>query len=440
MRTSNQKVINDQEKFSVLYPDYLRILNKLIENYPISDGCRFEELVNFKTNKLSPKHGWYIYKQGYGEMLVKNIIENEKPTQSQYVLDPFCGVGTTNLAAQAMGYQSIGFDINPLAILATQVKTHYFSEDEINEIDQRIKEFVLPNKPFDGNFGKVIETSFEPEILDVLLKIREYVENIQTEYVGKFFRLALVCIIDDCSIKVKDGNGLKFRKNYKRISDLLGHYLNKVVGMRRDIDIANYSSHCRTIFGSMMDASTFAQISDEKVGLCVFSPPYANCFDYCEVYKLELWIGGFVKNYEDFERYRSLAMRSHVNSKFDHRIENNNVDVDVIAELVSAFNIWNKNIPDMLRGYFDDMEKLLKNILNVLSTDAKCFIVVANSGYKGILVPTDLLIADIAKKMGFKVNAIYKARKIRSSSQQMKVLNDDYDKLMRESVIEIQKA
>lgn len=440
MRTSNQKVINDQNKFDNLYPGYLKVLNALISAYPVCDGSHFEDLVNFKTNILSPKHGWYIYKQGYGEMLVKSIIEREAPSKKMPILDPFCGVGTTNLAAQAMGYNSIGFDINPLAILATQVKTHYFTDREIDEIDKRLESFVLQEKGFEGDFGKVIETSFEPEVLSILLRIRQYIEEIETEYVEKFFRLALVCIIDDCSVKVKDGNGLKFRKNYKRIPNLLEHYLSKVRGMRKDIDIANYQSCCRTIFGSMMDSSTFCQISNEKIGLCIFSPPYANCFDYCEVYKLELWIGGFVKNYEDFELYRSLAMRSHVNSKFDHRITNQNSDVNLVAELISAFNIWNKNIPDMLRGYFDDMEKLLKNIFQVLSKDAKCFIVVANSGYKGILVPTDLLIADIAKKMGFKVNSIYKARKIRSSSQQMKVLNDDYDQLMRESVIELQKA
>lgn len=90
------------------------------------------------------------------------------------------------------------------------------------------------------------------------------------------------------------------------------------------------------------------------------------------------------------------------------------------------------------RGYFDDMQKLLNNIKKVLLPGAKCFIVVANSGYKGILVPTDMLIADEAAKIGFKVNAIHKARKIRSSSQQMQALHGDYDQLMRESVIEIE--
>ena len=156
------------------------------------------------------------------------------------------------------------------------------------------------------------------------------------------------------------------------------------------------------------------------------------------VYKLEFWIGGFVKSYDDFERFRSIALRSHVNSKFSHEFSNSNKDVDTIASLISSFNIWNKNIPDMIRGYFDDMESMIKNLSKILVNKAKCYIVVANSGYKGILVPTDLLLAEIAEKYGYKVCNIYHARKIRSSSQQMHILNTNYNNLMRESVIELQ--
>ena len=70
---------------------------------------------------------------------------------------------------------------------------------------------------------------------------------------------------------------------------------------------------------------------------------------------------------------------------------------------------------------------------------AKCFIVVANSGYKGILVPTDLLLSDIAANNGFKSVKIIYARKIRASSQQMKELHDDYKNLMRESIVVLEK-
>ena len=93
----------------------------------------------------------------------------------------------------------------------------------------------------------------------------------------------------------------------------------------------------------------------------------------------------------------------------------------------------------MLKGYFDDIQKLLENVRGVLKTKSLCYVVVANSAYKGIIVPTDLLIADIAQSNGYKVKRIIEARKIRSSSQQMMGFGEKYNCLMRESIIELQK-
>ncbi len=439
MRTSNQKIIINQRLFDDLYPEYLLIIERLAGRYPATIDESYEKLVNFRENKGVPRHQWYDYKHGFAEQLITDIIRRENPDRESYVLDPFCGVGTTNLAAQALGYRSIGFDINPMAILAAEAKTHKYSDEEVEEIETRIRNFALPQNFEDIDGGKAFRTAFTPEVMTELLRIKAYVDGIAGTYVGKLFRLAMISVIDECSLKVKDGNGLKFKKNYKPLPSVSACFLAKVESMLEDIRRMNLEPEAECIFGSMLDPATFGMVGGRNIGLCIFSPPYANCFDYCEVYKLELWIGGFVKYYEDFERYRSLAMRSHVNSKFDHHVKNENSDVDTIAEIVSAFNIWNKNIPDMLRGYFDDMHVLLGNLREILEDNAKCYIVVANSGYKGILVPTDLLIADIASRLGYKVNNITFARKIRSSSQQMRILNEGYDNLMRESIIELQK-
>lgn len=74
MRASNQKIIKEQEKFETLYPRYKALLDTLIDNFKVSDGSIYEQLVNFKTNKTTPKHSWYDYKQGYSEQLVRHIL------------------------------------------------------------------------------------------------------------------------------------------------------------------------------------------------------------------------------------------------------------------------------------------------------------------------------------------------------------------------------
>lgn len=438
-RVSDKKIIKDNIKFKKLFPAYVHMIDELVEKFNITDGSSFTTLVNFKNNKKIPKHNWYDYKQGYAEDLVKQIIETEKPDKNHYILDPFCGVGTSNVVAQSLGYKSIGFDINPVAYLAASVKTHYYYEAEQREILRQIINFKPSGLSALIDTPKVIASSFNNSSLEKLYQIKYFWENIENLHVQQFFQLAFLSIIEDCSIRTKDGNGIKLNLKKKQIPDIFEYYLTKCKSMLADIQLSNFKEESVLINGSMILDKYFNIINGKKVGLCVFSPPYANCFDYCEVYKLEFWLGGFVKKYEDFAKYRSIAMRSHVNSKFDHKIKNSMYEVDLIANVISTFNIWNKNIPDMLRGYFDDMFELLKNIKSILVRDAKCFIVVANSGYKGILVPTDLIIAEIAARLGFKVNHIFYARKIRSSSQQMKELNLDYDNLMRESIIELQK-
>ena len=81
---------------------------------------------------------------------------------------------------------------------------------------------------------------------------------------------------------------------------------------------------------------------------------------------------------KDFERYRSKAFRSHVNSKFNQKIKYEDDDINIIANLISSFNIWNKNIPAMIRCYFDDTRILLNKIFNMLKSKSSCFIIVAN--------------------------------------------------------------
>jgi DNA modification methylase len=438
-RTSESREIINPEKYKLLAPRYLNLLNELTTKNKVITDESFSDLVNFKSNKDIPRHNWFEYKQGYGEDLVVRIIEKEKPNKSSYILDPFAGVGTTNLVAQTLGFKSIGFDINPVAALAARVKTIFFKSDQIKLIQDSIKKFNPKKISHNIPQSPLLEKSFDPNTFNQLMLIKGFYENVSDESVRDFFKLAYLSIIEDCSNRIKDGNGLKIVKNKKIINDVFEYYLQKCKQMEEDLNHINRENESIIISGSMINSAMYNQIKNKKVGLVVFSPPYANCFDYCEVYKLEFWMGDFVKDYDDFKEYRSNALRSHVNSKFDHNILNKNKDVELIAEVISCFNIWNKNIPDMVKGYFDDMTEIFKKLYELMLPNSKCYIVVANSGYRGILVPTDLLLANIAEKNGFKTLKIGVARKIRASSQQMEELHNQYDKLMRESIIVLER-
>ncbi|MDA8970375.1 site-specific DNA-methyltransferase [Flavobacteriaceae bacterium] len=439
-RISVDKIVLDNDNHTGLLEDYKEIITRLIDKYDFVTKDEYKNLVNFSTNKEIPIHSWYDYKQGYARNLVASILEDVKPDKNLYVLDPFCGVGTTNLVAKELGYNSIGTDINPMAYFASKVKLDSYSINETDEIKSILNNFDKSKKWEFNEKPKVVESSFIEEKLESLQRIKGFIDSLSNNKAQNILMLAYLSIIEDASIRVKDGNGLKLKKNKKQVENIYDYFLSKCNQMLKDIATTTYSNETNHLVynSSILIDKTLGALTDKKVGISIFSPPYANCFDYCEVYKLEFWLGGFVDSYKGFAKYRSIAMRSHVNSKFDHTIQNNIPDVDSIAKLISTYNIWNKNIPDMLRGYFDDMFEILQRQATLLVKGGKCFIVVANSGYKGIMVPTDLLICDIAEKTGYKVNNIFYARKIRASGQQTNDLHLNYDKLMRESIIELE--
>ena len=173
------------------------------------------------------------------------------------------------------------------------------------------------------------------------------------------------------------------------------------------------------------------------MSLCLFSPPYANCFDYTEVYKTELWFGDFIKDYKDLKVLRNQSMSSHLNKNLNKNIEILN-EIKIIIEKISAKKLWSKKIIDMLINYFNEMKLLLRLIYPLLNQNGKCVIVVGNSSYGNIAIPTDQIFEKIAKKIGFKKTYIIEARKLGTSSQQSKKI-DDANKL-RESLVVLSKC
>ena len=178
-------------------------------------------------------------------------------------------------------------------------------------------------------------------------------------------------------------------------------------------------------------------MSKVSVSGIIFSPPYANSFDYTEIYKLELWFGEFVKSYEDLKVLRSQSLRSHLNGLLKEQDADTSILPGYLNSLLAELRtkkLWNKRIPTMLELYYLDMFEVIKKSYNALEKDGFCSIVVGNSSYGGIVFPTDLILADYAEGIGFKVDKIEVDRFIITSSQQYEMTKEN-GRYLRESVI-----
>lgn len=430
------------------------IFESLEKNIKIILNNNLKNLVNFSENLKLPTHRWFNIKEGYSEELVNNLIKKYK-IKKGLVIDPFLGSGTTAIAAAKNNLNFLGFEINPfLAFLASNkimsnsfvINENYFNEIISLKLNKKAKRPKLT----------IIDKVFK-ENLECILTIKEFIDTIPDKNNKNFYKLVFLCALEASSYAKKDGNGLKYPKHKKTI-DFKESFKNKYLEMKNDSkkflqitgDNNIYNLDSRNII-SLLKKKLKIKTNDllgnhpishikkyvNKAKLAVFSPPYMNCFDYTEVYKIELWMGGFVKSYDDLKLIRADSLSSHLNKKYIENFNYFNPYVNYFTSILKNKYLWDKKIILMINEYFHDMENVMEGIYELLEDKGKCVIVVGNSAYASIAIPTDLLLAKIGEKIGFKKIKIEIARNLGTSSQQYKTINNI--DLLRESLVILEK-
>ena len=167
------------------------------------------------------------------------------------------------------------------------------------------------------------------------------------------------------------------------------------------------------------DALDLTNIPFKKRPTCLIcSPPYLNRYDYSRSYCLELCFH-FVKNFEELKKIRFSILRSHIESKTEQGEKPTHSAILEVLEALKRKELNNPRIPYMITGYFNDMEKAIKEWGRVLAPDAYVAMVVDNVRFEGELIPVDLILSDMARNNGFNIEKILVTRYKGNSSQQM---------------------
>jgi len=429
------------------------ILRQINETVPSRERSDLASFVNWKGNAASPIHRWLRYREAYSPHLITKLALGDK------ILDPFCGCGSILIGAAERGYTSAGIDINPLAVFAARVKLTPLSRSQLNAIRtfvDRLAELITVKALWPLPALSIASKVFEPEILDTLLRIRSVAES---EFSGDkenrdFLLLAWIAVLEGVGSYFKEGNGIKYR-NKKRLKTgyirrLEGEWQHKRFGrdqmqfvldvfssqVRMMLQDAKYWRKGRWRDQTVIQGNVLAMdqlLARKKFNSIVFSPPYANRFDYFESMKVELWFGGFVDSYESINRFRKASLRSHLGADLNRSYEPVAALESLIGLMDSDASSWRMGVPSLLRGYFEDMRITLKHCKNLLA-DGRCFIVVGNSAFAGVIIPTDVILANLALECGFKKAEILVARHLTVAPQQRNQLAHLEDN-MRESVV-----
>ena len=98
----------------------------------------------------------------------------------EWVLDPFCGRGTTSFAARLLRLPSIGIDSNPVAVAIAASKFVNAKEDAVIRLGKQL--LAKKRQPQDVPHSKFWSRCYHPSTLEEICKIREeLLEDCATE-------------------------------------------------------------------------------------------------------------------------------------------------------------------------------------------------------------------------------------------------------------------
>ncbi|MFX0182676.1 MAG: hypothetical protein ACFE95_06285 [Candidatus Hodarchaeota archaeon] len=404
--------------------------------------------VTFQRNIKSPIHRWYPYKEGFSQSFVRKIFGKYKVNNKSRIIDPFAGSGTVLVEAKKKDIFSAGFELNPFIHFLAKVKLTWniditILERILQEISQKYN-FLQASKKKDKRFIQATKScSIDPPNMNTLHKfydeftikrlliLKEYWHLIDEAAIRNILMLIFSSLLVDMSnaarspsLGYKKSKIGKEKKVWEEFIKRLSNVIEDLKWIQKKFAINNN--------GYLIlreDNRTSKALEGENLTHVITSPPYINNIDYIRNSKLELFWCDFVKTATEFYQLKKIFSRSFLGSVEEDKLINVLPEITMIAEQVKDSKPFNKKIPAMITAYFSDIKSTFVNLLSMLETKAKLVIVIGDSCFAGVHIPTDLLISKIMELIGYKVNKIEIVRFRRSTFHKTR---------LRESIIHLE--
>jgi DNA modification methylase len=423
----------------------------------VADSTEFK---NGKKNKLHPNdsmfHDWYRFVLSFPPHLVRHYIRKFNIDESQVILDPFCGTGTTIIESKLNRIPAIGIEANPFAHFATAVKTDWSIKGEeletmarevASEATEKLKSEGIDDAPvLGGNVPKLdldtidaharkllITNSISPlplhKTLRLLNTLKRYKDHPCFNHALLALANALVFKISNLKFGPEVGVG-KPKLDYPVISSWLGE-IGKIA---RDVASVGENTYppCSAILG---DSRQISKVLDHNsVDVVITSPPYPNEKDYTRTTRLESVILGFINNLEELRKFKKTLIRSNTRGIYkddeDDKWIANNKNVLRLAEMIERKRIqlektsgFEKLYSRVTLQYFGGMAKHLADLRQVLKKGALLAYVVGDqASYFKVMIRTGKLLAEIAQSLGYELAEIelFRTRFATATSSQLR--------------------
>ncbi len=371
-------------------------------------------------------HNWYRIILGYSDHLVSQLLDRFKIQPGDWVLDPFCGSGTTLVECLKRGINAVGVDANPSSCFAARVKADWTLDGRrLRENATRVRplyvdEIRTKNHLEDPTYVYLDSTGFldrgwmSAKPLRKAIALKRSIQALSaTSRYKNALTLALISEVVAEASNVKFGPEL-YCGPAKDNHEVFAGFLERVETMASDLStVAELpGSSVEIIEGDSRAVGTIKSVADHAPYAAVISsPPYPGEHDYTRNSRLELAFLEKVSDVPSLRIIKKAMIRSH--SKGIYVTDSDGDAVAANARVMSLVNEISQKAehkthgfaryyPVVAKEYFGGIKKHLTSIKPLLKTSGVCAYVVGDqSSYLGVHIPTAEIIRDLAYEVGF---------------------------------------
>jgi len=356
------------------------------------------------------------------------------------VLDPMMGSGTTILEAFLAGRRSIGFDIDPLSLLISEVKVTTLDTVIVQQTIQKIVEQAKKTlndkndklvkaleRKWDEQTKEFINYWFSYDTQKELLALRNEIEKIDIKFLKNFFDIAFSAIIITKSGGVSLALDLAHTRPHraKTVTSESGMIIfqekatktsparMKILRKIQRSAIEEFEKRCWQNLNGILHSlsgrfcpqislgnAMHIPLENYSVDLIVTSPPYAsNAIDYMRAHKFSLvWMG------------YSLSQLSKKRKEYIGGESLDSVKLEELkghpAHIVSGLMTLDRKKAGAIHRFFSEMTAMLREMFRVLRPGRCAIVVIGSSIIRGIDIETHKCLIDIGRNIGFIVPQI----------------------------------
>ncbi len=397
-------------------------------------------------------HGLHDYRGKFNPQIVRACANILELPRNAWVLDPFCGSGTVMLECAHGGWNAIGVDRNPLAVLISNAKLAAISIDEQNlrnaaiKIARRLRP-LAQSLDYESSFDRLTERKlrsaislpnraylerwFPRSVLLQLAVIRDEIDRLDDALAQNITTVVLSDILR--SVSLQDPGDLRIRRrkdprdNYPAIPQFLRELKQRVDTILRARDILPKKLRgCQKAFlgDSCRGIPEEAGRGRSRFDAAITSPPYATALPYIDTQRLSLAFLGLVTEQEIRHLERSLVGNREISDR--ERAAEEEMIRQLKDELPTSVKklcrqtlqsagkpgngFRRRNIPALLFRYFHEMQLAFVETLKLIKPGGRfAFVAGPNRTVlagKEFKVDTPMLLADTADHVGWSVDEI----------------------------------